>query len=326
MVHLAWLARPAIAQTSRKAAWSARTPWGDPELQGQWTSEGEYGVPFERPPQYGAREFLTDAEYAERLDDVRARDERDLARVDVLAGKVDAPNAPIPHWREYNTTSRRTSLVIDPPDGRLPPRTPQAKPFPMRSVAAACNAASRATRTGTTVSVSAALSTAAGFPDAMFPGRLQRQFAHRPEPGYRRDHLRADSRYAHHPPRRSAAARVAVVARDSDAIMGAARGRWEGTTLVVETGSLKATTRGASSGLRLIERFTRTGRDSIQYQVTFIDPFTWTAPWTAALDLEGASGRRRCVRVRVPRGQLRAGQHAVRLASPRAVIYSTLWR
>jgi hypothetical protein len=68
--------------------------------------------------------------------------------------------------------------------------------------------------------------------------------------------------------------------------MGATRGWWEGTTLVVETGSLKATTRGASPGLRLIERFTRTGRDSIQYRVTFIDPSTWIAPWTAALDLK----------------------------------------
>src|SRR4249920_170363 len=101
----------------------SRTPWGDPDLQGEWTSEGEYGVPFERPPQFGTRQFLTDEEYARRLDDVRVRDEGDLARVDVLSGRVDAPSAPIPHWREYNTTSRRTSYVIDPPDGRLPSRT-----------------------------------------------------------------------------------------------------------------------------------------------------------------------------------------------------------
>ena len=68
--------------------------------------------------------------------------------------------------------------------------------------------------------------------------------------------------------------------------MGIARGRWEGATLVVETSNLKANTRGASPGLRLIERFTRTGRDAIDYQVTFIDPTTWTAPWTAALDMK----------------------------------------
>ena len=107
-VHLAGQTRSAGAPTNREAAWSGRTPWGDPDLQGEWTSEGEYGVPFERPPQFGTRQFLTDAEYAKRLDEVRIRDERDLTRVDVLSGKVDGPNAPIPHWREYNTTSRRT--------------------------------------------------------------------------------------------------------------------------------------------------------------------------------------------------------------------------
>ena len=99
-VYFGWLARPAHAQTNRDTPWSERTPWGDPELQGEWTSEGEYGVPFERPQQYGARQYLTDEEYAKRLEDVRTRDERDLARVDVLSGAVDAPNAPIPHWRE----------------------------------------------------------------------------------------------------------------------------------------------------------------------------------------------------------------------------------
>jgi hypothetical protein len=68
--------------------------------------------------------------------------------------------------------------------------------------------------------------------------------------------------------------------------MGIARGRWEGTTLVVETSNLKANTRGASPALRLIERFTRTGQGAIDYQVTFVDPATWTAPWTAALDMK----------------------------------------
>jgi hypothetical protein len=68
--------------------------------------------------------------------------------------------------------------------------------------------------------------------------------------------------------------------------MGAARGWWDGTTLVVETTNLKANTRGASPGLRLIERFARTERDTIEYRVTFEDPATWSAPWTAALDLK----------------------------------------
>src|SRR3954447_7846770 len=69
------------ARTSRTVTWPERTPWGDPDLQGEWTSEGEYGVPFERPPQFGTRQFLTDSEYATRLEEVRLRDQRDLAPV-----------------------------------------------------------------------------------------------------------------------------------------------------------------------------------------------------------------------------------------------------
>ena len=77
---------------------------------------------------------------------------------------------------------------------------------------------------------------------------------------------------------------------------------WERTTLVVETANLKANTRGSSPGLRLVERFTRTGRDSIKDQVTFIDPATWTAPWTAALDLKSRPDAPECSSTRVTRG------------------------
>ena len=131
-MHLTALPRQAGTETSRSAAFAGRTPWGDPDLQGEWTAEGEYGVPFERAAQFGTRQFLTDEEYAKRIEDVRIRDQRDLAPVDVLSGKVEGANAPIPHWREYNTTSRRTSLVVDPANGRLPPRTSTSRPVPVQ--------------------------------------------------------------------------------------------------------------------------------------------------------------------------------------------------
>ena len=158
-----------IAATMTIGAQTARTPWGDPDLQGEWTSEGEYGVPFERPPQFGTRQFLTDDEYARRLEDVRVRDEGDLARVDVLSGKVDAPSAPIPYWREYNTTSRRTSYVIDPPDGRLPPRTAQARPFPVPQT---CGSLQRGEPCDSYEDYGLGVRCivhGGGFPDAMFP-------------------------------------------------------------------------------------------------------------------------------------------------------------
>ena len=240
-------------------------------------------MPFERPPQFGTRQFLTDEEYAKRLEDVRLRDERDLARVDVLSGKVDAPNAPIPHWREYNTISRRTSLVVDPANGRFPARTPQARPLPVQR----CGSLQRGEPCDSYEDYGLGVRCivhGGGFPDAMFPAVYNANMRIVQSPGYvvityELIHdtrvIRLDSSPQRNPPL-SPAIRM---------YLGDARGHWDGQTLVVESSNLKAATRGASPGLRLVERFTRTGTDSIQYQVSFIDPATWTAPWTAALDL-----------------------------------------
>jgi hypothetical protein len=262
---------------------SGRTAWGDPDLQGEWTSEGEYGVPLERPAEFGTRPFLTDAEYAKRLEDVRNRDERDLAPVDVLSGKVEGPNAPIPHWREYNTTSRRTSLIVEPADGRLPPRRPGARPFPAPQ---RCGSLQRGEPCDSYTDYSLGVRCivhGGGFPDAMFPAVYNANFRITQAPGFVAItyELIHDTRVI--PLETAPRPALPSVIR---MYMGDARGRWEGTTLVVETSNLKVGTRGASAGLRLVERFTRVGPDSIRYQVTFSDPDSWTAPWTAALDLK----------------------------------------
>lgn len=285
-MHLAGLPGQATAQTAGDSAWTGRTLWGDPDLQGEWTAEGEYGVPFERPAQFGTRQFLTDEEYAKRLENVRIRDERDLAPVDVLSGKVDAPNAPIPHWREYNTTSRRTSLVIDPPGGRLPARTATARPVPVQR----CGSLARGEPCDSYEDYGLGVRCivhGGGFPDAMFPAVYNANFRIVQTPGFVAItyELIHDTRVIpidSSPPRRDAPLLSPAIRM----YVGAARGRWAGTTLVVETTNLKANTRGASPGLRLIERFTRAGRDTIEYRVTFDDPATWSAPWTAALDLK----------------------------------------
>ena len=124
-----------------------------------------------------------------------------------------------------------------------------------------------------------------GFPDAMFPAVYNANMRIAQTPGYVAItyELIHDTRII--PIDAGVATRV-VLPSAIRMYMGDARGRWDGTTLVVETTNLKAANRGSSPGLRLTERFTRTGRDAIQYQVTFIDPATWTAPWTAALDLK----------------------------------------
>jgi hypothetical protein len=271
----------AAVMMATASAQSSLTPWGDPDLQGEWTAEGEYGVPFERPAQFGTRALLTDAEYAKRIEDVRIRDARDLERVDVLSGKVEGPNAPIPHWREYNTTSRRTSIVVDPPDGRLPPRVPQARPVPVQRCGSLQRGEPCDTYTDYGLGVRCIVH-GGGFPDAMFPAVYNANFRIMQTQDYVviTYELIHDTRVI---PLRSNRPPLSPAIR---MYMGDSRGRWEGRTLVIETTNLKANTRGSSPGLRLIERFTRTGRDAIAYQVTFVDPATWSAPWTAALELK----------------------------------------
>ena len=272
-----------VSTSGAQAPWSGRTPWGDPDYQGEWTSEGEFGVPFERPAQYGTRAFLTDEEYAKRLNDVRLRNAKDLERVDVLAGKVDAPNAPIPHWREYDTTSRRTSLIIDPPNGRFPPRVPGAKPWPVRQK---CGSLAVGEPCDTYEDYGLGVRCIAhgeGVPDAMFPAVYNANLRFVQSPGFVviSYELIHDTRVIPiDPPAQRDPLRSSI-----RSYMGASRGHWDGTTLVVETANLKMTPRGSTPSLKLVERFTRTAKDTMTYEATFTDPATWTAPWTVALDL-----------------------------------------
>src|SRR5689334_9394361 len=98
----AWLQ----AQDSFKAP---RTPWGDPDLQGVWPSARLVDVPFERPASFGTRSELTDDEFAQ-------------AQRRAVSDNSPAISQP-PHWLERGQASRQASLVVDPPDGRLPPMT-----------------------------------------------------------------------------------------------------------------------------------------------------------------------------------------------------------
>jgi hypothetical protein len=278
-----WLAHPVHAQTSHDTSWRGRTPWGDPDLHGEWTTEGEYGVPFERPAQFGTRQVLSEDEYAKRMQDVRVRDEQDLAPVDVLSGRVQGAGAPIPHWREYSTNSRRTSLVIDPPDGRLPPRTPQARLIQPQTCGSLALGEPCDSYEDYGLGVRCIVH-GGGFPDAMIPAVYNANMRITQTADYVviTYELIHDTRII---PLRTPPQRPALSPKIR-LYVGNARGHWDGTTLVVETSNLRANTRGSSPALRLTERFTRTGADDIQYQVTFNDPSTWTAPWTAALDMK----------------------------------------
>jgi hypothetical protein len=218
------------------------------------------------------------------MQDVRVRDEQDLAPVDVLSGRVQGAGAPIPHWREYSTSSRRTSLVIDPPDGRLPPRTPQARLIQPQTCGSLALGEPCDSYEDYGLGVRCIVH-GGGFPDAMIPAVYNANMRIAQAPGYVAItyELIHDTRII---PIETLSAKRPPLSPTIRMYMGDARGRWDGTTLVVETTNLKAANRGSSPGLRLTERFTRSSREAMQYQVTFTDPATWTAPWTAALDMK----------------------------------------
>jgi hypothetical protein len=260
-----------------------RTPWGEPDLQGTWTSEAELSVPFERPREYGDRGELTDQEFTQRLNQTQRQLDSDNAEFDLEtadrsnAGQVGSATSPPPHWLERGKTSRRTSLVIDPPDGRIPPLTADAQSRRQRPIG---------TFGGATFSGPQDLSLwerciSRGMPGAIFPTVYNANTRIVQAPGvvaitYEMIH---DTRIIPTDGRAPLPAGVRGYFGDS-------RGRWEGDTLVVDVTNFseKNNYRGSRETLHLVERFTRT-KTGLRYEVTVDDPHTWTKPWTAALDM-----------------------------------------
>ena len=263
-----------------------RTPWGDPDLQGGWTSQGELGVPFERPKEFGTRQELTDEEFAKSSDRLRAERDRDNAEFDLEtadrsnAGAVGSATSPPPHWLERGNPSRRTSMVIDPPDGRVPEITADARARIQRQVRGSFgngpwNGPKDFTLYDRCIT--------RGVPGSMFPAVYNANTRIVQGPGFvaityemihetriipvdGRDHIGSTIRQYH----------------------GDSRGRWEGDTLVVDARNFSDATnyRGSGKDLHLVERFTRVGANDLRYEVTVEDATTFAKPWTAALNLK----------------------------------------
>ena len=261
-----------------------RTPWGDPDLQGTWSAEAELSVPFERPREYGTRLMLTDAEYTQRLSQSQRQLDSDNSDFDLetadrsTAGQVGSATSPPPHWLERRKVSRRSSIVIDPPDGRVPALTPAAQE---RSKARGPVSGETGADRPQDLSLWVRCITR-GMPSAIFPTVYNANVQIVQAPGvvaitYEMIH---DTRII----RTDGAAHVGAGVRG---YFGDSKGRWEGDTLVVEVTNFsdKTNYRGARETLRLVERFRRIG-NGLRYEVTASDPQTWTAPWTAALELE----------------------------------------
>jgi hypothetical protein len=280
-----WAAVNAAAQTPN---WRPpRTPDGHPDLQGTWTNATL--TPLQRPAELGSKEFFTEQEAA--AFEKQRIEQGDVDRIEGARGESDlARRAYNSAWFDRGThvvKSRRTSLVVDPPDGRVPPFAPDAKSShdAFRAALALHPADGPEDRLLTERCI---LFGAAGPP--MLPEPYNNNYQIVQGPGYVTilAEMNHDAR---------------IIPLDGRPHLGAnmpqwkgnSRGRWEGDTLVVETLDFKfngqsrfgvAYLDGMSDrNLRVVERFTRTAPDTILYRATVEDPTVYTKPWTVEISM-----------------------------------------
>jgi hypothetical protein len=273
---------PAAGQTSPGPAksWTApRTPDGRPDLQGLWNNTTL--TPLERPRNFSSKEFFATEEeaaaYAKGIVERREQDPND--------GANDVADPTI--WWERATkvvSTGRTSLIVDPPDGRIPALTPEAQ-----NRMAATRAATRqhpADRAADrSLQERCLLSPTSGPPMLPGPYNNNYQIVQTPDTVMITIEMIHDVRIipldgrAHLPP-------------SIRKWLGDSVGHWENNTLVVDTTNFTDLThfRGSDRNLHLIERFTRTGPETILYQFTVDDPTAFVKPWTAELPMVRSAG------------------------------------
>ena len=277
------------AGAARTSYLPPRTPWGDPDLQGTFTNKYEQSTPLERPPEFNGRgvEDVAGAELATLLE---KRQQQVLER--------GAGVGPFQFRDSLDVTrGSRAWLIVDPRDGRVPPLTAAA--------ARTIGPPDAEQDSGIQGIVNQRRRTASSFGDGPFNGpddlTLWERCITRGLPGAMLPHILGNSyeivqapgvvsiRYELvHDARMIPLDGRAHVSKAVRFEMGDPRGYWDGNTLVIETTNFKerSTFRDASAAtLRLVERFTRTSAEQIEWSVTVDDPATWTRPWTFAMPL-----------------------------------------
>ena len=279
LVLAAAAATPVAAQDAKKFS-PPRTPWGEPDLQGVYSNRTI--TPFERPANVNGREFFTKEEVA----GLESRAQQQSGDANRNKGTdADVSRAYNDFWWDRGTkvTTPRTSLVVEPADGKVPAQTDAARARAAdegkRPAFRGAGATGRGANTWLDRSTFERCITR-GMPGAMSPTAYNNNYRFTQSPGFvaiqiemlggarviptdGRTHIRSNIRQW----------------------MGDSVGRWEGDTLVVDTTNFtdKVLYRGAAENLHLVERFTRVGPGEIDYRVTIEDPTTFSKPWTLAI-------------------------------------------
>ena len=273
-----------------KPVWTApRTPWGDPDLEGIWPGTDFVGVPMARPRTVGTRTELNDEEFAARLAAFEKQSEEDNAEFDLdkltpellARGAVGGPVSPPPHWLERGKPTRQAGLIVDPPDGQMPPQTEEAEQR------AAARQRARAGRGPADSYEDRSLydrCITRGVLGSILPVIYNNGNQIIQAPGWVaiRNEMIHETRIV------PLDGRPHVSSKVFHQNMGDSRGHWEGNTLVVETTNLDGRTGAGGNGganvysdrTTITERFTRIDSDTLKYEATVDDPGTWTRPWT----------------------------------------------
>jgi hypothetical protein len=268
---------------------TAKTPWGDPDLQGTWTSDDCIGTPLNRPVDLGEKLYLTEEDLRKRQEQLarqRENDNKELVAADQRVG-----TGPPSHWGERaRRPCKQTSLVVDPPNGRMPDLLPEAKTRHFGQSAGVENPKAdswddfdyyiRCISRGVTGSI---------FPVIYGNGQQIVE-----APGYVTilEEMVHEARVIPLDGRPHAGANIR-------SYMGDPRGHWEGDTLVVETTNFLGNRNGVnlngggiptSDALKLVERYTPVGPNLMRYEVTIDDPKTFTRPFKVAFPLTQEPG------------------------------------
>ena len=312
---------PVAGQTA-PAQPEAVTPWGEPDLQGIWTNESQ--TPLQRPAPYADKEFFTDEERAE-LDRLRASIIAQDLRAHERGSEQDVGGAySTAIFISHRPTGRRTSLIVDPPDGRIPPLTPEAQQRrdAIREYQLALLQATDVCRTNLAPCEGGQYgppSPRRAEPPPYYPatgadsgGSFNRSDG--PEDrglsercmsatlpafrGYFRIVQSPGSVSIFYDVGQGQGWQRVIPVTERPHLpshvrqwWGDSRGRWEGNTLVVDVTNFSAKTEfnGSREDLHLIERWTRLDAETIEYVARVDDPATWTRPWTLSVELSRQS-------------------------------------
>ncbi len=267
-------ATPATATAKPKPV--PRTPWGDPDLQGTW--DYRTVTPLERAREFGTREFYTEAEK-------KAIEDRAGRRMDTVPEKITPGLNHAQWWTDpgrFVADGYRTSLIVDPPDGRIPALTAEGRARqargPNRNNAVNASWLDRGDQERCITY---------GLPSASLPTLYNNNIQIVQAPG--------TAVIVHEMIHEARVVPLDGRPRLNDNVrawIGDTRGHWEGDTLVVETTNFngKHSYRGSTTGLKLTERYTRVDANRLELRLTVSDPTTWEKPWTVLLPMRPTEG------------------------------------